>query len=179
MFAFHEGKVVTATFVGAFKSHKKFNRRTHEEVSTSGFRNEVWVLWSKKIIERKNRGKQTIEMEPLEDKYCFSEHSIERCVKKSLVILFLKDHVMMHLYKGLSKGCSNSLRWDKYREQSLLIWSAAYWVEKGKSKQLLRFQWFGIACYKACLSLDALFFIWMAGHHINLIYIYELGCFYF
>lgn len=131
-------------FIGAFKNYNKFNRKTHEEVFTSGFRNEVWVLGSKKVVERKNGGKQTIGIEPSEDKYCFSEHSIEGCVKKYLVILFLKDHMVMHLYKGLNKGCSNSLSLDTYGEQSLLIWSAAYWVEKGKSKQLLRFQWFNI-----------------------------------
>lgn len=70
--------------------------------------------------------KQTTEVEASQDKYCFSEHYIEGSVEKYFVILFLKDCTMMHLYKGLSKGCSNRLSLDKYGEESLVIRRAGY-----------------------------------------------------
>lgn len=70
--------------------------------------------------------KQTIEVETSQDKYCFSEHCVEGSVEKCLVILFLKDCVMMHLYKSLSKVCSNSLSLDKYGEETPVIRRAGY-----------------------------------------------------
>lgn len=123
--------------------------------------------------------KQTTEVKASQEKYCFSERCVGGSVEKYLVILSLKDCMMMHLDKRLSKGCSNILSLDKYGEESLVIRRGGYWGKKVNLNNCLDFYDLTLPLKSLATCRCSIFSSRISGHHIILVHIYELGCLYF